>query len=60
MTNPYPPPSEQICGNCFYRRDSKCRRRAPIALINTFGDTFWPNIDQEDWCGEWAPQEAGQ
>jgi hypothetical protein len=60
MTNPYPPQREQACGNCFYRCDSECRRHAPRARINTLGETFWPNIDREDWCGEWGPAEAGQ
>ena len=58
MTNPYPPLADQSCGSCLYRRDSECRRRAPNPRVNTIGESFWPNIGQDGWCGEWVALEA--
>jgi len=72
MTHPYPPRTEQDCGNCFYvmRFDKditqegvdlfECHRKAPAPVLGTGGgfDAYWPDVDEVDWCGEWAPQEV--
>lgn len=73
MTHPYPPRLEQSCGNCFYvvlfdkeiTQEGvdllECHRHAPNPAIGTEGSSFqayWPDVDEVDWCGEWAPQEV--
>lgn len=73
MKTPYPPRLEQSCSNCFYHVHFdkeitcegtdlfECHRHAPTPVIGTEGSSFqayWPDVDEVDWCGEWAPQEV--
>jgi hypothetical protein len=60
MKTNYPPLREQQCSNCRYCPENECRRHAPVAGLNLIGKAFWPEVERTDWCGEWAPQEAGQ
>ena len=72
MKTPYPPRLEQSCSNCFYvvyfdkeiTDDCtdlfECHRHAPSPRLGSGGDfnSYWPDVDEVDWCGEWAPQEV--
>lgn len=72
MTHPYPPRSEQSCGNCFYVQvfDAEvtadgfdrfeCHRHAgrPVVGSQPDFDVYWPEVSRSEWCGEWAPQEV--
>lgn len=53
------------CKNCrFFHEDkaadiAECRRRVPNTMPNLQDgsfDTYWPDVDPEDWCGEHAPK----
>jgi hypothetical protein len=39
------------CGKCtfFHAIEGECRRNPPTVTCG------WPNIDTEDWCGEFEP-----
>jgi hypothetical protein len=61
MMNRYPPLREQNCGNCRYFRGGQCRRHAPRPEHREHWQRWdWPKTYIDVWCGEWAPQEAGQ
>lgn len=61
MTSPYPPLQEQFCGNCRFRRAGVCRRHAPRpGFRECWQLLFFPEVAPTDWCGEWAPLEAGE
>ena len=57
----------ETCGNCRFRRQpiaeaeewGFCHRRAPKKMPP--GTSGWPEINDTDWCGEWAaiPAPAG-
>lgn len=51
-------PLRETCGNCWFQRDGSCHRRAPRPAVNskhlmTIVDAVWPEVAQEDWCGDW-------
>lgn len=62
---------EQQCQNCknfkFFHPDSPagmCRAHPPVVLQAIEGSdlpanpvTHWPEVDAEDWCGEWFVSE---
>jgi hypothetical protein len=76
MTSPYPPRAVQDCSNCFYneelfgldnnkqvQRKFECRRHAPKATaapVDPLCRAYWPEVTEQNWCGEWAPQEASE
>lgn len=42
----------------------ECRRRAPVCAVASEGDfipgdTFWPAIVPDHWCGEWQAEAKG-
>jgi len=49
------------CRNCrFYSAPGnaigKCRVKAPVAISFGLdqGKSQWPNVEANDWCGEWV------
>lgn len=46
----------RICKNCLFsfnfapESHLQCRRHAPTPIID--GRTYWPTVDEKDWCGE--------
>jgi hypothetical protein len=64
----YPPVADQNCINCRHSRPMnrwdqnrvKCCRMAPRPGINDGDYAVWPLVLRDDWCGEWAPRDAGQ
>jgi hypothetical protein len=36
-----------------------CRRHPPVPLVDADGDTFttFPQVDEQDVCGEWGPKQ---
>lgn len=58
------------CVNCrYYDPDSlgdewgACRRRAPVPipfhrLEDEGGSAAWPEVYEDDWCGEYRPRPA--
>ena len=32
----------------------QCRRHAPRPSANENIETFWPAVNDDDWCGEWV------
>ena len=62
MTHPYPPRSKQSCGNCYYRPGNECRRYAPRPALGAQAgyESLWPEVCDDEWCGEWAPQEVSE
>ena len=60
-----PPPEDRTmsikrgtCATCtFFKSDvypQQCRSRSPlIFVINGEVKTQWPNVDSDDWCGDW-------
>ncbi len=54
------------CKNCFFcvertydEVDIKylsCRKHAPV-LVPSSGETWWPNIEETDWCGDFKLKE---
>jgi hypothetical protein len=60
MTNRYPPLREQRCANCRYAFAQECHRNAPQARVTSCTIARWLTVEENDWCGEWAPAEAGQ
>lgn len=54
MTHPFPPLSEQFCGNCRYFRNGACHHSPP------WTDNIFPLVDPTDWCGKWVPLEERQ
>ena len=60
--------AEQICQTCEYffvgGSDTipilECRRYAPRMVCGTgtgFKDWKWPNVNHDEFCGEWSYQE---
>ena len=51
------------CEDCKYFEQCNkflgwCRRNPPTILLteDRFGDGVWPNVSQEDWCGEFVEE----
>lgn len=40
------------CATCVYKHHSSCRRFPPVANCKV-GDFRYPQVFDEDWCGEW-------
>lgn len=61
----------ECCGTCRFRRGDvkhgECHRYAPLPVIGVdaeeiaqlSGAAKWPQVERDDWCGEWAgvPEE---
>ena len=63
MTHPYPPRSEQRCGNCYYHcLGNDCHRYAPRPVLGLLVgyESYWPDVCDGEWCGEWAPKEVSK
>jgi len=64
----YPPQSKQSCKNCYYsllvetpnRILGVCRKNAPRPTVGESRYPSWPIVGSDNWCGEWAPQEASR
>lgn len=42
------------CGTCRFFQDGFCRRYPPTIVQGAFGAfTSWPDVDRDNWCGEW-------
>lgn len=63
---PRPPLKPVSCGNChFYDDDGDgsgegvCMRYPPVVVhdAETMAETWWPDVDDTDWCGEFKPKE---
>jgi hypothetical protein len=52
---PTPPLDQQFCSNCLYNSRDKisCRRYPPVGTGVHGLSPQWPNVGQNDWCGEW-------
>ena len=54
---------EAACHNCLFfiyhgKQDyrGRCRRRPPIPIgIGTSVQSYWSEVDDGSWCGEWKP-----
>lgn len=62
---PRPPLKPVSCGNChFYDDDGDgsgegvCMRYPPVVVhdAETMAETWWPDVDDTDWCGEFKPK----
>ena len=72
MTHPYPPLRNQLCCDCRYwcsydktTDQGLCRRHAPKPPLTWLYNqdalvTKWPLVFGDEWCGEWATQEASE
>lgn len=63
MTHPYPPRSKQSCANCYYHcPGTECHRYAPRPALGAQAgyESYWPEVCDVEWCGEWAPQEVSE
>lgn len=56
---------ERVCSNCEWfvagQGPGTCRRRAPTAEILAglaFAAAAWPQVQQDDWCGDFRAAEA--
>lgn len=52
------PAEKQACKNCRFSKDTatilKCHRLPPHPIpMQNFFPGFWPEVCEEDWCGEW-------
>ena len=51
---------QQVCGDCRYwqaregRVLSTCRRNPPV-MAHESNRGFWPVVEEDGWCGEFAP-----
>ena len=45
------------CEDCkfFYECEHECRRQPPRVLSNDIGESRFPEVDLDDWCGEFKP-----
>ena len=58
-----PQPADQNCGNCRFLIDTykdgkpRCHRYPPQVKEEIMTSTFWlfPEVEKDDWCGEWRP-----
>ena len=57
--------TREKCSNCHFGRDGLCRRNPPTLLPELWrrhafspAKGSWPEVDAEDWCGEWKPMPA--
>jgi len=54
---------EERCKNCkyFFVIDNKlagdCRRRSPETPVHKFGAAVWPQVEKNEWCGEFKPKD---
>ncbi len=64
MSLAYPPLADQSCDNCRFERHGLCCRHAPMPITapdqsgKGYPVSNWPEVEEEEWCGEWAPREA--
>ena len=55
-------PNTAVCGNCAFwlhkpPDDSVCRCHPPT--VTSAGTTVWPQVNADDWCGEYRMMTAG-
>lgn len=50
------PMADQQCGNCVFFVDDRCKRNPP-AFHHDFPLGLHPLVPEDDWCGEWLPEE---
>lgn len=47
-------PEPQRCSSCkFYVRE-QCRRYPPVVFGYAKNAQKWPDVEDNDWCGEWS------
>lgn len=46
---------DSTCKTCHFYEDNHCRRYPPQLTDNIH--TKLPIVGQQDWCGEWKPNE---
>lgn len=44
-----------ICLDCRYYKDGRCRRHSPVYADLEFASE-WPVVEPEDWCGDWEEE----
>lgn len=72
VPQPPPPMAPRECRRCEFAQPSdhaetmECRRSAPFATIGgvtgsrnrDFARSVWPDVDGDDWCGEFKPRRG--
>jgi hypothetical protein len=44
------------CADCrFYSGHTYCRRHPPVVMLAGSTRSFWPTVEHDDWCGDFAP-----
>lgn len=48
----------ETCASCAKVDTTlECRAKSPIvAVIGEYPRTLWPEVDHQQWCGEWSPK----